>query len=148
GRPDDALAVAERLRGCPVGEQPWCRVMAGRLEALVASARGADDAARSALESALEACIELPEPFECARTLHIKGRVERRARKWGAARAAFVEALERFDILGAARWAENTTADIARLPGRRSADTKALTTREREIAELAASGLTNKEVAA
>jgi DNA-binding CsgD family transcriptional regulator len=148
GRPDDALAVAERLRGCPVGEQPWCRMMASRLEALVASARGDDAAARSALESALEACAELPEPFEWARTLHIKGRVERRARNWGAARAAFVEALERFDILGAARWAENTTADIARLPGRRPADTQALTTREREIAELAASGLTNREVAA
>ena len=34
------------------------------------------------------------------------------------------------------------------MPGRRPADKHALTTREREVAELVAAGLTNKEVAA
>lgn len=61
---------------------------------------------------------------------------------------ALVDALERFDELGAAQWAERTAADIARLPGRRPAKEGELTTREREIAELVAAGLANKEIAA
>lgn len=76
------------------------------------------------------------------------GRVERSARNWIVARTALLDALERFDQLGAARWAENTAADLARLPGRRPADRRSLTTREREVSELVAAGLTNKEVAA
>ena len=121
--------------------------MAGRLDGLVASARGDHVAARSAIAAALEAHADLPEPFEHARTLHIAGRIERGARNWGAARVALVDALERFDQLGAARWSEKTAADLARLPGRRPVDKRELTTREREVAELAASGLANKEIA-
>src|SRR5207249_1344954 len=75
-------------------------------------------------------------------------RVERSARSWGAARIALTDALERFDALGAARWSEKTAADLARLPGRRPADKHGLTVREREIAELVAAGLANKEIAA
>ena len=148
GRLDDALGVAEALRGCPVGDRPWCRAMAGRCVALVASARGDHQGARNAIADALEAHDELPEPFEHARALHLQGRLERRARGWGSARAALIEALERFDALGAARWAEKAAADIATLPGRRPADKHTLTTRENEIAQLVAAGLANKEVAA
>jgi DNA-binding CsgD family transcriptional regulator len=148
GRLDDALDVARTLRGCPAGERPWCRAMAGRLEALVASAGGDSDAAREAIAAALESHAELPEPFEHARTVHIAGRIERGARQWGAARAALVDALERFDALGAAGWAEKTAADIARLPGRRPAAEGALTVTEERVARRAASGLSNKEIAA
>jgi ATP/maltotriose-dependent transcriptional regulator MalT len=148
GRPDDASAVSNTLRRCPAGGRPWCRAMANRLDALVASARGDHAAARNALEAALAAHEELPEPFELARTLHVAGRIERSARNWGAARSRFVDALERFDQLGASRWAEKAAADLARLPGRRPAGGRALTEREREIAALVASGLANKEVAA
>jgi DNA-binding NarL/FixJ family response regulator len=118
------------------------------LKALAAAARGDHDAASSAIVDALEIQRALPEPFEYARSLHIQGRLERSARRWGAARAAFADALERFDQLGAARWAEKTTADIARLPGRRPAGKQSLSPREREVAELVAGGLTNKEIAA
>ena len=147
GRLDDALAVAETLLSSPVGERPWCQAMARRCTALAASARGDHAGARLAIEAALQAHSELPEPFEHARTLQLSGRVERSARNWGAARAVLVDALERFDALGAGSWAERTAADLARLPGRRPADAHELTTREREIAELVAGGLANKEVA-
>ena len=147
GRLDDALAVAETLLACPVGKRPWCQAMARRCTALAASARGDHVGARLAIEAALQAHIDLPEPFEHARTLQLSGRVERSARNWGAARAVLVDALERFDALGAGGWAERTAADLARLPGRRPADAHELTTREREIAELVAGGLANKEVA-
>jgi DNA-binding NarL/FixJ family response regulator len=145
GRLDDALALAAALRAIP---HPWCRAMAGRCEALVASARGDHDGARAALDAALVAHDELPEPFERARTLHLQGRIERRARNWAAARSALTEALTEFDALGAARWAEKAAADLARLPGRRPSSTGELTQTESNVAALVAQGLSNKEVAA
>jgi DNA-binding CsgD family transcriptional regulator len=147
GRVDEARAIADALRACPAGGRPWCRAMAARIEALAATADGDYDAARKLILEALGAHAELPEPFEHARTLHLSGRIERTARNWGKARAAFSDALERFDRLGAARWAEKAAADLTRLPGRRPADDE-LTARELEIGKLVASGLTNKEVAA
>jgi DNA-binding CsgD family transcriptional regulator len=122
--------------------------MAGRCEALVASAEGDHDGARAALDGALAAHGELPEPFERARTLHVAGRVERRARSWSAARTSLTAALDVFDALGAARWAEKAAADLARLPGRRRSTTGELTATERRVAALVAEGLSNKEVAA
>jgi DNA-binding NarL/FixJ family response regulator len=148
GRLDEAETVATTLRACPVGEQPWCRAMANRVQGLVASARGDHASARDAIAAAMAAHQELPEPFEQARTLLLAGRVERSARNWRDARTAFTDALQQFDQLGAARWSETAASEIARLPGRRPADKQALTTREREIAELVATGLSNKEIAA
>jgi DNA-binding NarL/FixJ family response regulator len=147
-RHDEAATIAERLKSAPSGAQPWCRAMAWRLEALLASASGDHAGARAAIAATLEIQSVLPEPFEHARSLHIRGKLERSARSWAAARAAFNDALELFDQLGAARWAEKVAADIARLPGRRSGSKTELTTREREVAELAAAGLANKEIAA
>ena len=148
GRHDEAVAITERLHAAPVGAQPWCRGMAHRVDALVASARGDHDRARVAIGAALEVQQEFPEPFEHARSLHIQGKIERSARSWGIARAAFTSALEQFDQLGAARWSEKVAADLGRLPGRRPGDRKKLTVREREVAELVATGLANKDIAA
>jgi len=147
GRVEEAVAVAGTLRACPVGDKPWCCAMAGRLMALAAAERGDYVEARRKIAAALAGHADLPEPFEHARTLHLAGRIERSARSWGAARGAFADALERFDQLGAARWAERASADLARLPGRRPAGEE-LTVREREMAALVAEGLTNKEIAA
>jgi DNA-binding CsgD family transcriptional regulator len=122
--------------------------MAGRCEALVASERGDHAAARDTVENALAAHEELPEPFERARTLHVQGRIERRAHNWAAARSALTAALTEFDALGAARWAERAAADLARLPGRRPVVDGALTATESDVAALVAQGLSNKEVAA
>ncbi|HEY1367882.1 MAG TPA: AAA family ATPase [Gaiellaceae bacterium] len=148
GQVDEAVAIAAALRACPVGGNAWCRAMAARLEALAASARGDHASSRAAFAAALEAHADLPEPFEHARTLLLLGRAERSARGWGAARTAYLDALGRFDALGAARWSALTTADLARLPGRRPADASGLTTRQREVAALVANGLANKEIAA
>jgi DNA-binding NarL/FixJ family response regulator len=147
GRLDDALTVTAAMRNLPAAAHSWSRAMAARCEALVASARGEHDGARAALEEALAAHAELPEPFERARTIHIQGRIERRARNWAAARTALTTALSEFDALGAARWAEKASNDLARLPGRRPGVAGELTETESRVAGLVAQGLSNKEVA-
>ncbi len=147
GRSDEAEAVSASLLACPVGGLPWSQAMAGRCAALAASARGDHDAASAAIERSLAAHAHLPEPFEHARTLYVQGRIERRAHRWANARSAFTQALELFDQLGATRWAEKAASELARIPGR-TASTDELTPTERQVAELVAQGLTNKEVAA
>jgi hypothetical protein len=131
GRLDETVAIAAALRACPVADQPWCRAMTARRDGLVAAVRR-DPAARRAFGTALSAHAEFPEPFEHARATLLLGDLERRARNWGAARAAFGDARERFEQLGATYWAREAAMAVARLPGRRPADPHALTARERE----------------
>jgi DNA-binding CsgD family transcriptional regulator len=57
------------------------------------------------------------------------------------------EALEAFEAIGAPLWAERARAELARAKVAPSRDL-ALTPSERRVAELAASGMTNKDVAA
>jgi len=113
----------------------------------VAGARGDHDGARAHVERALLAHERLPQPFERARTLLAAGTIERRAKRRAAARDALTAALELFDGLGAALWAEKAAAELARIPGRGRASSE-LTETERRVAELVAAGLSNKEVAA
>ena len=148
GRTDDAAAIATALRGCPVGSGRWCRAMAHRIDALVHSAAGDHAAARRAIAASLAAHAELPEPFEHARALLIAGRIERRARGWRAARSACLDAAERFDALGAVRWAATARHELRHLAGRRPPEPGELTPREREIGQLVVEGLANKQIAA
>ena len=85
-------------------------------------------------------------PFERARTLLVRGRILRRLKQKREARAAFSEAHELFRAAGAARWTETASAELRRLATRRAPDE--LTPTERQIAVLAATGLSNPEIAA
>jgi DNA-binding NarL/FixJ family response regulator len=85
-------------------------------------------------------------PFERARTLLLAGQAYRRQKQRGRARDALSEALATFERLGASLWAARTRAELARL-GRRAPDRDELTDTERCVAEFAASGLSNREVA-
>jgi DNA-binding NarL/FixJ family response regulator len=86
-------------------------------------------------------------PFEHGRTLLVAGRVQRRARQKAAARSSLEQAIAIFDALPAPLWAERAREEIARL-GKRPAARHDLTETERRVAELAAKGLKNREVAA
>jgi DNA-binding CsgD family transcriptional regulator len=128
-------------------QRAWHAAVSARGRALLAAARGDHDAARVHIETALSAHESLPQPFERARTLLAQGTIERRAKHRAAARDALIAALELFDGLGAALWAEQAEAELARIPGRSRASSE-LTETERRVAELVAAGLSNKEVAA
>ena len=142
---DEAIAFVEE-KGRPT-HRSWHEAIGARGRALVASARGDVDQARAQLDRALSAHERLPQPFELGRTLLVQGTIERRAKGRGAARAALGRALEVFDQLGAPLWAEKAAQELARIPGRTAASGE-LSETERRIAELVASGLANKEIAA
>ncbi|QIZ02268.2 LuxR C-terminal-related transcriptional regulator [Streptomyces sp. S1D4-11] len=92
-------------------------------------------------------------PFELARICLAQGVWLRRVRALKAARDALARAAELFDRLGAATWAQRARGELraAGSPDRGSPTSTgptALTNQERQIAELAASGLSNKEIGA
>ena len=100
------------------------------------------------IDRALVAHERLPQPFELGRTLLAQATIDRRAKRRAAAREAATNALEIFDGLGAAIWAERAASELARIPGRSGRASNELTETERRVAELVAQGLSNKEVAA
>ncbi len=146
GLADGAAETIAWVRSAGAGTgRAWHDVVATRGEAMLAAVRG-DSGAGDLAERAVARAAGLPVPFERARTLLVAGMIARRARRWGAARDSLAMALEAFDALGAERWAERAAAETARIPGRARAG-GGLTDTERQVAELVASGLANKEVA-
>jgi DNA-binding CsgD family transcriptional regulator len=126
--------------------RPWILATSARCRALVAAGEGDLPAAAVAASEAIARHDELAMPFERARTLLVRGRILRRLKQKLDARAAFDEAHEAFARLGAARWTETASAELRRLATRRAPDE--LTPTERQIAVLAATGLSNPEIAA
>ena len=81
-----------------------------------------------------------------ARTLLILGRIERRAKRRGRSRAALEHAAALFVSVPAPAWEARARAELRRLGER--GEPGELTVTQRQIAELAAAGLTNPEIAA
>ena len=119
----------------------------GRGRALWRAARGELDEAIRAAEEAMVQHDRLPMPFDRARTLLMLGQLRRRQRSRQAAADAFVEAAREFERIGATLWAETARREADRTQAAVAAkDT--LTPTERRIAELATSGMTNRDIAA
>jgi DNA-binding CsgD family transcriptional regulator len=123
--------------------------------AIIARCRGHLAAARGDLEEAtdnLRRALWLhdqisPQPLARGRILLLLGGVQLRLKERGAARATFSDALALFDHAGARIWAERARSELARISGR-SPGPAALTATEQRVAELIASGRSNKEAAA
>jgi DNA-binding CsgD family transcriptional regulator len=149
GELDEAGAVTERLRLLSERqEHPWGLAGARRCDALVRLAAGAyDEGAARTLEQAADEYGALALPFDRARTLLALGRVQRRRRKWAAARRSLEQAVLAFEALDSRGWAEEARADLARVGARRPAAPGALTRAEQRVAELAAAGQSNEEIA-
>ncbi len=147
GQLERAAELLERLeaRG-RILPRPWTIAVAARCRGLLQAARGDLEAAELSLQEGLAHHARLEMPFELARTLLCLGRVQRRRNERKAARATFERALVIFEGLPAPLWADTTREEIARIGVRRAPEE--LTVNEEQVAELAASGLTNREIAA
>jgi DNA-binding NarL/FixJ family response regulator len=149
GELDEARDVIERLRALAhQQEHPWGLLAAKRCDALLELASDGDaEAGAAALAEVAAGYGGLGLRFDRARTLLALGRGQRRLRKWGAARKSLETAAAAFDELGSTGWADQARSELARVGGRRPATRETLTPTERRVAELAADGLANKEIA-
>lgn len=86
-------------------------------------------------------------PFELGRTLLVKGQVHRRHKEKRTAKEALDGAVSIFEELGAELWEAHANRELGRI-GLRPAAPLDLTATEERVAQLAAEGLTNREVAA
>ena len=98
------------------------------------------------LDEALRLMAQVDLPFELARTFLVKGIVHRRSKEKRLAREALTESEAAFRRLGAEAWASRASAELARV-GSRPAASLDLSETERRIAQLVATGLTNRQVA-
>jgi DNA-binding CsgD family transcriptional regulator/tetratricopeptide (TPR) repeat protein len=146
GEIDQARSLTRQLEeaGKSLG-RPWALATAARCRACIAGQEGDLEQARLACEQALVRHEQLPMPFEMARTLLIKGIIERRDGQ-PEARATLGQALGVFERLGARLWAAKAGRELARIAVRTPED--GLTETERRVAALVAQGHTNREVAA
>jgi DNA-binding CsgD family transcriptional regulator len=148
GRLDEAEPMIDRLeRNGRRLDRAWMLAVGARCRGLLLAARGDVEAASSAARGAMVEHERLPMPFERARTELLLGQLERRQRRRDAAAATLRSALATFEQLGATLWAERARDELARtVSTRRRAE--ALTVAEQRVAELAASGITNRDMAA
>ncbi len=136
GDGDAALAVSEHLRELSERQDhPWGRAGVQRCQAVMGLPADTGPADGHGLR------------FDSARTLLALGRAHRRSRRWGAARRVLEQAVEAFDALGSPGWAEQARAELARVGARRPRPSGELSDAERRVAELAATGRANKEIA-
>ncbi len=127
--------------------RPWTTLALARSRVLLASAAGEDTAALiDALLLARDATPDDVLPFDRARCLLVAGLAHRRARRKRAAREALLAAAAEFDALGAVSFAARARADADRTGGR-IVTADELSSSELRVAELAATGATNRTIA-
>jgi DNA-binding CsgD family transcriptional regulator len=150
GRPDDvADAMAQFRRWARVMAQPWVDALVARCEAMLAPVGQAEKHFVQAL--ALHEKSE--RPFDRGRTALLYGEWLRRERRIRDARFHLTEALHRFDGIGSVPWAGRARAELAAtgagVPRAAASDKHAgLTPQELQISQLAAQGLSNRDIAA
>ena len=147
GRLDEAeTALAEFGARAATACLPWSQVAHARAAAVVRAVRDDLDGALAALDAVTELAATLPLALERARFDLVRGTVLRRLRRVREARAALETARATFAGCPSPPWEARAAAELARLGGR-AAGGGALTPAERQVAELAAAGRSNREIA-
>ncbi len=128
-----------------------------RAEALLHAERGESDLGASLLTAGVKTFEELGQPIEQGHTLLMLSQVERRRRRYAAARAAATEALAVLTRIGAKPWIEQavrtlawvdgTTPDLPAVTKVPSGALSALTPTESRIATMVREGASNREIA-
>lgn len=148
GRLDDAEPLTDMLESNGRRlDRPWMLALGARCRAMLLAARADLDEATDAAQQAMAEHDRLPMPFERARTRLLLGQLQRRQRHKQAAAESLAEALREFENLGTPLWADRVRDELGRAYAGTHRST-GLTPSERRVAELAASGMTNRDVAA
>ena len=127
-------------------DRPWMLAVGAHGRSMLLAAQGDLDAASRMVTRAIAAHDRLPMPFERARTLLLLGQLQRRQRKKEVASASLQAALDIFEKLDVPLWADRARAELARANVGPRLSGK-LTPSEQRVAELAASGMKNRDVA-
>jgi DNA-binding CsgD family transcriptional regulator len=126
---------------------PGCLALAARGEGLIAAARGQFDQAVDVFTHAVALHDLIEAPVDRARTKMLLGATYRRLHQKSAARSALQEAATALDAMGVALWSARAGEELARIGGRVARPLE-LSPTETQVARLAATGRTNREVAA
>ncbi|GAA1560073.1 LuxR family transcriptional regulator [Actinomadura kijaniata] len=152
GRPDRARPALDRFAAwARAGEQAWALGVLARCEGLLADAE-------EPFAEAVRRHERATRPFERARTELLYGEWLRRHRRRSDARGPLRSALEIFERLRAAPWAERARTEL-RATGEQGGAPAAerataadlldrLTPQERQVVVLAAEGISSREIAA
>lgn len=128
-------------------DRPWMLAVGARCRSMWLAAHGDVGAADRMAHQAMYEHERLSMPFERARTQLLVGQLLRRQRRKEGTSAALLAALQAFEEMGAPLWAERARAELTKTRVSRAHDL-GLTPAEQRVAELAASGMTNRDVAA
>ncbi|WP_036437811.1 AAA family ATPase [Mycobacterium sp. URHB0044] len=127
-------------------DRPWALAVGARCRSMWLAAQGEVEAAVSMAQQAMVAHDRLPMPFERARTQLLLGRLQRSQGLKEDAVDTLVEALRAFEHMGTPLWATRARDELAATKSIPTEHVR-LTSSEQDVAELAASGMTNRDVA-
>lgn len=147
GRRDEAVAIIEELEAlAETYDLDGCRALAARCRGILLADDGDLDAAVAAFDDSLRLAERFEIPLEHARTLLARGVVQRRRRQKARSREDLRRAHDLFAECGAVLWAARAERELERSAA--IAAGAELTSSERVVAARAASGATNREIAA
>ncbi len=146
GRLDEARTILEGwTRLAPMRRSSSRMRYVARALALLESADGNPEASTKHLAAAQTAFEGAGSRWGEARTALMAGEIHRRARRRALARAALEAAEREFAALGSVLWAAQAREQLERLAAGRD-EVRGLTPTQSEVAELAADGLTNRQI--
>jgi DNA-binding CsgD family transcriptional regulator len=142
GRVDEARAHVAALDAARLGE------VSSRLALVVGAARALADRRLDLFEAAVSEPSAVAWPFDLARVRLLYGEALRRRRRITDARRQLTAARAVFDSLAAAPWSARAANELRAtgVPRAAAAGPALLTAQEWEIAQLAATGLTNRDI--